>query len=57
MALNFPDSPVDNQEYTVNNTVYTYDSAKGTWTATKEITVTDINEATVIAYSTVLGGW
>lgn len=57
MAINFPDSPVNGQEYTVNNTVYTYNLAKDKWTAIKQIQAIEINEETLIAYTAVLGNW
>lgn len=57
MAINFPDSPVNGEEFTVNNTVYRYNSAKDKWAAIKQIQAIEINEETVLAYSTVLGGW
>lgn len=31
MAVNFPDSPSNGQQHTVGTTVYSYNSAKGTW--------------------------
>ena len=57
MAINFPNSPTNNQEFTVDGTVYRYNATKGKWTAVKDLVINDINEEKLIAFTTVLGTW
>jgi hypothetical protein len=46
--MNFPSSPVNGQQATVNNVVYVYDSAKDTWTRSGTISSTLIANAIII---------
>jgi|SRR5262245_11181539 len=43
MAMNFPSSPTDGQEFVVNKVIYTWSSATGTWQAGKTGTARPFN--------------